>query len=341
MKLSPRDAPGYFARPDPDKAGLLIYGEDAMRVALRRQQVIAALIGPEGEAEMRLERLSGADLRKDAAALIDAVKATGFFPGPRVVFVEEATDTAAPAVRAALEDWRPGDAQIVVTAGALNARSALRKLFEGHPNAYAAGIYNDPPSRAEIEADLARAGLDRIDGSGMEALLALAKALDPGDFRQTVEKLALYKHGDSAPLTADEVALMAPTSTEADVDEVLHIVAEGRATEIGPMMARLEAQGVAAVTLVIMATRHFRTLHMAASDPGGAGQGIARVRPPVFGPRRDRMLRQAQTWGMRKLEDGLTLILDTDLTLRSAGQHAPALALVERAFIRLAMMARR
>ena len=49
MKLSPRDAPGYFARPDPDRTGLLIYGADAMRVALKRQEAVAALIGPQGE----------------------------------------------------------------------------------------------------------------------------------------------------------------------------------------------------------------------------------------------------------------------------------------------------
>ena len=37
MKLSAREASGYFAKPDPDKTGLLIYGEDAMRVALKRR----------------------------------------------------------------------------------------------------------------------------------------------------------------------------------------------------------------------------------------------------------------------------------------------------------------
>ena len=42
MKLSPRDAEGYFKKPDPDKTGLLIYGADAMRVALKRQQILAA-----------------------------------------------------------------------------------------------------------------------------------------------------------------------------------------------------------------------------------------------------------------------------------------------------------
>jgi len=341
MKLSPRDASGYFARPDRDRTGILIYGEDAMRVALKRQELIAALIGPEGEGEMRLTRISAAELRKEPALLGDAIKSVGFFPGPRVAFVEEANDSVIKPVTAAVEDWQPGDAQIVVTAGQLPAKSALRKLFEGHSNTYAAALYNDPPSRAEIEADLTRAGLARPDGAAMEMLTALSREIDPGDFRQTLEKIALYKLGDAGPLTPEEVTLCAPGSTEADLDDVLNIVAEGRTGEIGPVMARLEAQGTAAVTLLIMATRHFRALHSAASDPGGVGQGMGRLRPPVFGPRRDRMSRQASGWGMYRLEQGLQMLLETDLLLRSAGQHGPALAIVERAFIRLAMLGRR
>jgi DNA polymerase III subunit delta len=169
MKLSPRDASGYFARPDRDKTGILIYGEDAMRVALKRQELIAALIGPEGENEMRLTRIQAAELRKEPALLGDAIKEVGFFPGQRVAFVEDANDTVVNPVAAALEDWRSGDAQIVVTGGQLPAKSALRKLFEGHSNAYAAALYNDPPSRAEIEAELTRAGLARPDGAAMDA----------------------------------------------------------------------------------------------------------------------------------------------------------------------------
>ncbi|WP_439123609.1 DNA polymerase III subunit delta [Marivita sp.] len=341
MKLPSREASGYFARPDPDKTGILIYGEDAMRVALKRQELISALIGPEGESEMRLTRIPAAELRKEPALLGDAIKAVGFFPGPRVAFVEDANDTVAKHITAAVEDWQPGDAQIVVTGGQLPAKSALRKLFEEHSNAYAAALYNDPPSRAEIEAELTRAGLARPDGSAMEMLTALSKELDPGDFRQTLEKIALFKLGDESPLLPDEVTLCAPGSTEADLDDVLNIVAEGRTGEIGPVMARLEAQGTAAVTLLIMATRHFRALHTAASDPGGVGQGMGRLRPPVFGPRRDRMSRQASGWGMYKLEQAVHMLLETDLSLRSAGQHGPALAIVERAFIRLAMLGRR
>ena len=104
-------------------------------------------------------------------------------------------------------------------------------------------------------------------------------------------------------------------------------------------MQRIATQGIAPVTICIAAMRHFRALHMAASDPGGPAAGLGRMRPPVFGPRRDRMARQAQGWGMQPLETALHLLVDTDLALRSSSR-APAMAVMERALIRLAMMAR-
>ena len=340
MKLSARQASGYFAKPDTAKTGLLIYGADAMRVALKRQQVIAALIGPAGEEEMRLTRIPGSELRKDPAMLSDAIKAQSFFPGPRVAFVEDATDGLAKIITTALSDWQDGDAQVIITAKQLTARSGLRKLFEGHPNAYAVGIYNDPPSREDIESDLKKAGLSEVDRDAMAALVSLSRSIDPGDFRQAIEKLALYKLSDDTAACVADVEAIAPLSTEAALDDVLNIVAEARTGEIGPILARLSSQGVQPVGLCIGATRHFRQLHAAASDPGGPSSGIARLRPPIFGPRRDRMQKQAQSWGMHRLEQALTVLTDTDLQLRSTSR-APAMALMERTLIRLSMLGRR
>ncbi len=340
MKLSARDALSYFAKPDKGKAGVLLYGPDAMRIAIRRQEIIEGLIGKQGEEEMRLTRMSGAELRKDKALLMDALKAQGFFPGARVVFVEDATDQITDVAKDALFDWREGDAQIVITAGSLKASSKLRKLFEGHPSAYAIAIYADPPSRTEIEATLAKAGIKDVSRDAMTDIEALSRTIDPGDFRQTLEKLALYKIGDQTPVSSEDVENCAPATTEAEVDDVLNTVAEGRANELGPLMLKLAGQGIDPVALSIFTMRHFRTLHAAASDPGGAASGIARARPPIFGPRRDRMTRQAQNWGMYKLETALGILTDTDLTLRSASK-APTMAVMERALIRLAMLAHR
>jgi DNA polymerase III subunit delta len=335
MILKGVEAVRYFAKPDPGRAGLLIFGADAMRVALRRAEVIAALIGPDGGAEMRLTRMSGADLRKEPALLQDATKAIGFFPGPRVAFVEDATDTLAPLIEAALRDWRAGDAQIVVTAGGLTAKSALKTLFEKHPYAFSAGLYDDPPSRAEIDDALSKAGLHDIDPAASADLHMLARVLDPGDFRQMIDKVALYKWGDTTPLMADEVAALAPATIEAEVEEVVNATADQRIADISPLIRRLEAQGMAPVTICIRALQHFRVLHGAATDPSGQAMMRARVNFKA----KEAMGRQATNWGARRIEDALAALIDCDLTLRSTSR-APTMALMERTLMRLASMKR-
>jgi DNA polymerase-3 subunit delta len=337
MILKGIEASRYCAKPDPGRSGLLIFGADAMRVALKRQEAIAALIGPEGEGEMRLTRMSGGDLRKDGSLLLDAIKATGFFPGPRVAFLEDATDGLTETIATALKDWKPGDAQIVVTAGNLTSKSALKTLFEKHPTAICIGLYDEPPGREEIEAALAKAGLTDLDREAMTDLTTLARALDPGDFRQTLEKIALYKWSDASPLTPADVAAMAPATIEAEVDDLISAVAEARTDAIGPFFRRLEGQGTLPVTICIAALRHFRILHAAACDPQGPGVGIQKAR--VNFKQKDAMGRQAGQWGSRALETAVSLLLETDLTLRSASR-APGMAVMERALIRIAMTRR-
>ncbi|WP_394151826.1 DNA polymerase III subunit delta [Loktanella salsilacus] len=339
MKLAGRNAADFIRKPQATRAGILIFGADPMRVATARGQIVNALVGPQGESEMRLTRIAASDLRKDPALVNDAVKAQGFFPGPRVALVEDATDGLSKLMTTVLEDWREGDAQVVVTAGQLTAKSALRKVFEGHSNSVAIGLYDDRPNAEDVQILLDAAKLAIPNRDVMDAIMAMAHSLTPGDFRQTIEKLGLYKLGDPEPLSVADVALLAPQSADVDVDDILVVVAEGNSQMIGPVLRDLYAQGVLPITLCIGAMRHFRQLHVVASDPGGPGQGIGRLRPPVFGPRRDRLVRQASQWGRDRLERAIAALTDTDLTMRSAS-HAPQQALMERTLIRLAMMAR-
>jgi len=64
VKLSGRDAARLLARPDPALAGILLFGPDAMRVALKRAALVETLVGPDAAAAMRVSRISAATPRR-------------------------------------------------------------------------------------------------------------------------------------------------------------------------------------------------------------------------------------------------------------------------------------
>ena len=115
----------------------------------------------------------------------------------------------------------------------------------------------------------------------MADLETLGHALDPGDFAQFLEKLALYKHGDPAPLAPADVDAVAPPLPEADADALLDLAADGRPDALTEAMRRWGGGASAATGLVIAAGRRFRALHAAAVAPEGPEAALARARPPV------------------------------------------------------------
>jgi DNA polymerase-3 subunit delta len=339
MKLSGRDAARFCAQPDRSKAGLLIYGPDGVEVAARRKSAVKSLLKTDENADLRLTRISGADARRDMVSVADALKSHGFFSGPQVVLVEEATDGLTAGLAPILAAANPDDAFFIATAGQLAAKSKLRKLFESATHLAAAACYGDAPERDEIIAGLKQAGAQPLSAAAMSDLEALARALDRGGFNDLLTRLAIMTL-DSPEITPKHVAEAAPGAADAAIDEALNAIAEGRANEIGAVMARLTAQGESPTGLVIAASRRFRQIHSVTTAKDNIDGAIARLRPPVFGPRRDSLRRQCQNWPRQKVEGALRLLLETDQDLRG-GSGAAGHALVERAFLKLALSAQR
>ncbi|MEO0360328.1 MAG: DNA polymerase III subunit delta [Pseudomonadota bacterium] len=343
MKLSGRDAARFASAPDLSLAGVLIYGDDGAEVAARRRKIVDAVVGDDPEGDMRVERIGAADARRDPAALADAIRAQGFFAaGRRVLLVEEAGDGVAPALTQALEGATAEDAFVVVTAGVLPARSKLRALFEKSKTVAAAPVYADAMDRDAVRAALEEAGVKAIGEDALRAAEAVAAGVDRAAFRDFAARLALYVLDEDGPVGPEDVAAVAPGAAEADLDEALDAVADGRAEDIGPTLARLAAQGTTPVTLVIAAERYFRRLHKLAAEAerGGLDAAIGRLRPPVFGPRRDALNRRARRWTIPMSEGALKLLLETDGALRG-GVEGAGFAVLERAFLKLALSSRR
>ncbi len=84
------------ARPRRGRASDLRRGRDAR--GLEAARGLCGAGRPEGEAEMRLTRMSGADLRKDGSLLLDAIKGGRVLPRPARGRPEDATDGLAEVV---------------------------------------------------------------------------------------------------------------------------------------------------------------------------------------------------------------------------------------------------
>jgi DNA polymerase-3 subunit delta len=139
-------------------------------------------------------------------------------------------------------------------------------------------------------------------------------------------------------LDLPELNALLPEATETQLDRLVFAVGEGRTDLVGPLMTQVSAAGLAPVAILIGAARHFRVLLGLATASDGTGAALARLRPPVYGPRRDALAAQARSWSAERLETANRLLFQTDRQLRSAGSR-PDHAMVERCLVRLSMMA--
>ena len=338
MKLTSRDVVSFFKSPPKGLAGVLIYGNDAMRVSDKRQQFISSLLGPKADEEMRLTRISRENLKKAPEQASDLCKAQGFFPGERALLIEEANETVADTIMKAIEEWQDGDATIVVTAGSLKPSSSLRKFFEQKKDIFSVPIFDNPMTKFEVEKIITESGLQNVTQEILNQLTTIASELPPGDFKQSVNKLALYKLNDETPVTYQDLINCTPASNEAAIDEVLNVILAGNEFKVNQIIGRLRSQGVLPVTLVIAATRHFKALFSIVSNPGGVSAGATALRPPIYGPRKETLINQAQKWGPVKIKTAIKILTTIDLKLRSADQKVPQMSLVERHLIRIAML---
>ncbi|MEC9432863.1 MAG: hypothetical protein VYD87_08140 [Pseudomonadota bacterium] len=336
MKIAGGRIRGFAARPDPAAVAILLHGPDALEIDDLRVRLSSTLLRAAGEGA-EITAMDPGEVRRDPAALRDALRSGGLFGGRPVVVVEGAADGVTDAVSGAIEGLTPGEGALLVTAGQLNARSKLRKLFEDSGSCAALAIYPQVLDRGGLEAMLSDAGLDRISDGGRDALLEVAANAEPAEIRALVWTLALYALDATSPLEATDVLSLAPENQDGDVDAVVDAVL---ARQPGPALAahaRLAAKGPSATSLALALGRQFRQLHALAAAPDGPEAAVGRMRPPLYGPRRDAMLRAARGWPMRLCEAALTMILEAELGLRSSAP-APERAAAERLIVRLATM---
>jgi DNA polymerase-3 subunit delta len=327
LKIAGQSVERFLDSPDPKIAAVLIYGPDAGLVRERADRLIRAVAGSADD-PFRVARLSPTSLRDDPARLGDEMSALSMTGGRRVVHLADGADGLARLFEDLLED-SPGPSLLVVEAGDLPAKSALRKIFEASAGAAALACYLEDrvQLRGFITAELRRHRLIIAP----EALDFLSEILgsDRAITRSEIEKLALYMGaGEAGRVELDDVLACAGDNAALALDDIAFAVAGGDLASLDRGLDRNLAGGAQPVSVLRATARHLMRLHQvrylmeAGADRDAA---TATLRPVVFWKRRDQFRRQLIRWPTPALATALERLLDAEDACKMTGSPDEAI----------------
>ncbi len=330
MKIPPRNAEAFVRSPDPSLRAVLVYGPDAGLVHERAQALVKAVAEDPAD-PFRVSELGAREIVEDPARLGDEAAALSLSGGRRAVRLRQADDDLAPHFKDFFATGR-GEALVVVEAGDLPARSALRKIFEGAGAGAALACYRDD------ERSLPALIRETLGGFGLEVTpdaLAYLGANLGGDrqlSRRELEKLALYKgvQGkgaqnkgvEGARVELRDVQACVGDSAALSLEDLAFAVAGGEPAGAERALQRSLQEGGQPVRALGAVARHFQRLHLVRGLTGrgetldGAVKGL---RPPVFWKRAERFKAQATAWPPGALARALERLLEAEAACKQSG----------------------
>ena len=338
MKLSAGQIDGFLRRPDPQIRAVLLYGPDAGLVR-ERADMLARAICPELHDPFRVAELTGAVLAADPARLVDEASQISLMGGRRVIRVREAGDALAALFSRFLPD-SAGDGLVIVEAGDLPGRSALRRAFDEAPQGAAIGCY--PDSARDLAAVIRETFATRHIAASRDAIEFLVGHLG-GDrllTRSELEKLSHYA-GDGGRIDLADAQAVVSDSAALSLDDAVIAAAEGEAAGLDRALARVFQEGEAPVSVVRALLRHLQRLHglaarIAAGDSVEAA--LRGARPPIFFKLQDSFRRQLSLWREPELRRQLDLASDAEARIKTTGM--PGDTICRDALFRVAQAAR-
>jgi DNA polymerase-3 subunit delta len=336
MKVAADRIDGFVRAPDDAARAILVYGPDTGLVR-ERADALARTVVKDLSDPFLVAELTPAHLREVPTLIADEAAAIALTGGRRVVRMRDATDAIAAQVEQFLEG-SPGDALVILQAGDLNPRSALRKLCEDSPNAAAVPCYADDERSLErvIHETLAAENI-RVSADAMAYLCANLGA-DRGLSRSELEKLALYVGAGNEVSLADAASSVG-NSSALSLDDVVMAAAGGDATAADRALSRSYAEGSNPVTVLRAMARHLMRLQLARGkiDEGATPEvAMKALRPPVFFKAAGPFRNQLRQWNSTRIAQALSLVLEAEQQCKQTGM--PADSLCGRAILQISRL---
>jgi DNA polymerase-3 subunit delta len=293
--LKAHEVERFLKRPDLEAGIILVYGPDTGLVRETAQRLVRHYAGADSDG-MGLTTLDGGELDGDPGRLLVEARTSSLFGEKRVVRVRNAGKALTVPLSALAED--PADAIVVLEAGNLAPRDALRALAEGARTARALPCYADSDETILklINESFAKAGIR----AAPEVAATLRDQLgnDREVTRREIEKLVLYAD-QSKVLERDDVLTLCADNAALVLDEVADAIGTGHAERLDAALGRALAAAVNPQQLLASVVLHFAQLRRwrAIVDGGTSPRDVLEgARPKPHFSRRAALEQQLRLW---------------------------------------------
>jgi len=343
MKITGARANKFISAPQADIIGVLLFGPDRGLVK-ERGGLLTKYYLPNPDDAFAATILTADDLTGDPAKLADEMSALSMFGDARLVRLRLDHERNGAAIAKIIKGFdaapEKAEAKLIVEAGDLSPRSAVRKVFEAAGKFASIGCY---AANAADLANLVRTTLNELSIAIDNDALALWTPLLEGDYamaRSEIEKMALYKGYGAEPDARVSVRTLAAGGQSVSIDDIIMSAMSGNPSECDASFRRAVAGKMNSAVILRSLQRHIgRLLEASANmDSGETPQGALRsLRPPVFRMQERAFLGQLRIWPSTMLRRALSQSLEAEKTLKTAG--APADAITGRLLLALSSYA--
>lgn len=326
MKLAWRDIKPFIAKPDPAMAVIVIYGPDQGLVQERTGLILPHYV-VDTKDPLSVTGLAASTIADEPSTFWDESQSVSLLgPARRVLKISGADDDKiTPILQDYLTNPNP-DLCVIVLAGNLGPRSALRKLAETKKNAVALPCYVDDKGSLQ---DFIREFLQNEGFSAdRDALGYLATNLI-GDrllARRQLEKIVLYK-GQEKQITYSDACEAIPDLSMHTLDDVVYAAFEKRWPDLYRALDMLWAENISFMMILRSIQNHMRRLDKVQRDVangGSAAQAMKELNPPVFFKLEDSFKKHLNAWPSAALDQLQSDLIELETQLKTYGADMTA-----------------
>ncbi len=329
----------FLNQPQPGICAALIYGPDHGRISESGLKLVTALQKHQDD-PFALTELDPQMIGKEENRLLEELLAIPFMGGRRIVRLRGTDRKTESVLCRILGDERIRQSFLVVEAGQLTRKSALRRIFEKEPYLAALAFFEDD-SRSlgqVLDEELHRAATS-IDPQARTLLLEQLGS-DRRLSRNEIQKLCLYTADKGRIETADVEAIVGDISSMA-IDNVIADTGTGSLTELERNLHKCYHSAVSPAAILSVALTHFSRLHTLSARLGSGRDAsglLATLRPRLHFRKEAIMKNHLRLWREPAIRKALSILSEAEKNTRY--QAALAETITSRALMQIALMAR-